>query len=183
LLRRPVTRFFDRLATGWDERVGTGTPERTVPLLAALKGIERPPARALDVGTGTGPVAFLLARAYPDAQVLGVDISSEMISVARENTPAELRDRVRFEVADVATADLGRFDLVTMQNMPPFFEAVAKLTAPGGYVAHVSSIGARTPFFTTERALRRGFEARGLRTVEAGRAGQGTFYLAERGQA
>ena len=50
---RPLTRFFDRVAPGWDQRYASD-PERLVPLTAALDLLPRPPARVLDVGTGTG---------------------------------------------------------------------------------------------------------------------------------
>jgi SAM-dependent methyltransferase len=181
LLRRSVTRFFDRVAGGWDERVQIDRPERVAPLEAALAAMERRPARVLEVGTGTGRGAFLIADTYPGAEVLGIDISGEMIARARAKTKPEHGNRVRFEVADVANVpELGRFDLVAMINMPPFFEAVADRVAPGGYVAWASSFGPETPFYTSERALRRGFERRGLNTVSAGRAGIGTYYLAKR---
>lgn len=38
--------------------------------------------RILDIGTGTGYLAFPLAKAYPDAQVFGIDIAE---SIIREN--------------------------------------------------------------------------------------------------
>ena len=53
LLRRPVTRFFDRVAAGWDQRYASD-PERLEPLSAALDLLPGPPQRVLDVGTGTG---------------------------------------------------------------------------------------------------------------------------------
>lgn len=184
LLRGRVTRFFDRLAGGWDERTQSDRPERVAPLMAALDAMERTPKRVLEVGTGTGRGAFLIADAYPDAEVLGIDIAPRMIAQARAKLTPEYGERVRFEVADVTDAgDIGRFDVVAMFNMPPFFEAVANLLEPGGYVAWGSSFGSKTPFYTSERTLRRGFEKQGLRTVSAGAAGMGTYYLAERSEA
>jgi SAM-dependent methyltransferase len=183
LLRGRVRRFFDRLAAGWDERVQSDRPERIAPLMAALDGMERPPARVLEVGTGTGRAAFLIADKYPDAQVLGIDISPEMIARARAKLEPKHGDRIRFEVVDIANpGDIGRFDLVAMFNMPPFFEPVANLLNPGGYAASASSFGPKTPFYTSERSLRRGFEKRGLHTVAAGTAGMGTYYLARRSE-
>jgi SAM-dependent methyltransferase len=184
LMRRPVTRFFDRIAGGWDERVQIDRPERAAPLVAALDAITRAPARVLEVGTGTGRGAFLIADTYPEAEVLGIDISPEMIARAQAKVEPGQEGRVRFAVADVVNAgDLGRFDLVAMMNMPPFFEAITDVVSPGGYVAWASSFGPATPFYTSERSLRRGFEKRGMHTVSAGTAGTGTYYVAERGEA
>lgn len=181
LLRRPVTRFFDSIATGWDERVQAETPERRAPLAAALDGIDRPPARVLEIGTGTGAGAFMLADRFPEAEILGIDISPKMIEQARAKLAERSTPHVRFAVADVAQLPKGEtFDLIAMLNMPPFFDQVAKLLSPGGHVAHVSSLGARTPFYTPTATLQKQFARRGVRPVKAGVAGEGTFYLGER---
>jgi len=52
-LLRPVLRFqFDRLAPQWDAIRDSETAY--APYEAALEGVEPPPRRALDLGTGTG---------------------------------------------------------------------------------------------------------------------------------
>jgi trans-aconitate methyltransferase len=176
-LRRPVTRFFDRVADGWDQRFASD-PARLEPLIAALDLLRVAPQRVLDVGTGTGAGAILVADRWPDAQVTGIDVAPAMIAVAREKTNDP---RVGFLVADVATLDPGRgYDLVVLLNMPPFFEHVANLLPPGGHVAVIASRGPTTPFFTPTRTLARGFERHGLDTVATGTAGPGTYYLARR---
>jgi len=69
---------------------------------------------------------------------------------------------------------------VILLNMPPFFEQMAKLLGPGGYVVSVASRGPTTPFFTPAETLKRGFGRQGIETVAAGTAGPGTYYLARR---
>ena len=178
--RRPVSRFFDSLAVGWDERAGPASAEHLAPLLAALDHLQADPARILDIGTGTGTAAFKLAARYPDAEVVGVDVSAKMITQAKAKV-TDTSGRVRFLVADITNfEDEQRFDLIVMLNMPPFFDMVVALLKPGGFVIHASSYGSRTPFFTPARFLRRGFERRGLCTVTAGQAGLGTYYVARR---
>ena len=133
-----------------------------------------------ELGCGSGWMTRFAARHGVQAE--GYDISPEMIEIARRKTGSEAAARIRFEVADVvALAQRGeRFDLLVMFNMPPFFDAVARLVAAGGYVVWVAARGASTPFYTPEATLRRGFERRGLQTVAAGEAGKGTYYVAER---
>ena len=173
-----MTRFFDSVAGGWDERYASD-PERLEPLTAALDLLPAPPQRVLDVGTGTGAAAMLVAGRWPDAQVTGIDVAPAMIDVAREKTKDD--PRIRFLVADVATLDPGQgYDLVVLLNMPPFLEQVANLLRPGGQVAVIASRGSTTPFFTPTRTLARGFARHGLETVAAGTAGPGTYYLARR---
>src|SRR5688572_18740137 len=98
--RRPLRSFFDRAAGGWDERVRPDAPEHLAALAAAVARLEAPPARALDLGTGTGAGALWLAREFPEARVTGVDISEAMIERARAKLGAELSGRVDFLVGD-----------------------------------------------------------------------------------
>jgi SAM-dependent methyltransferase len=179
-LRRPVRRFFDSHAVGWDERVRSDSAEYLAPLVAALDRMQASPARILDVGTGTGAAALALANRYPAGEVVGIDVSAEMIAQA-EAKAAELSGRVRFLVADIAHFEHEpQFDLIAMLNMPPFFDTLVALLRPGGYVVNASSYGSRTPFFTPPGLLKRGFECRGLRTVALGQLGLGTYYVARR---
>ncbi|HZA92401.1 MAG TPA: methyltransferase domain-containing protein [Gemmatimonadales bacterium] len=181
LFRGPVRRFFDSVAVGWDERVHSDSAEYLMALQAALERLPARPARILDIGTGTGAAAFELADYYPDAEVVGIDVSAEMVAQAGARA-ADLSSRVRFLVADIANFEEEEgFDLITMLNMPPFFDRVVALLRPGGFVLNASSYGARTPFFTPPGVLERGFERRGLRTIAAEQVGLGTYYLAKRG--
>lgn len=181
LLRGPVRRFFDAVAPDWERRVAA--PNRMEPLAAALEGVgvDRP-SRILDLGTGTGAAARWLAARFPQARVVGVDLSPEMIRVAREQTSAELAERIDYRLGDasqLALPDAG-FDLVVQVSVPPFFAEAARLLAPGGHLAVVSSIGSATPFHTPPALLRRGFARRGLVEVAAGVAGAGTYWVARK---
>lgn len=181
LLRRPVRTFFNSVAGGWDERVRPDLAEHLLPLQAALERLPATPTRVLDIGTGTGAAAFALADRHPGAEIVGIDISSEMIAHARARA-ADLSNRACFLVADIASFEAEEgFDLIVMLNMPPFFDQIAALLRPGGFVVNASSYGARTPFYTPPALLMRGFQRRGLRTIAAEQAGRGTYYLAERG--
>ncbi len=180
LIRRPVGNFFGSAADGWDERIEPDSAEHLAPIAAALQHLDAEPARILDVGTGTGSAALMLAGRFPDSQVLGIDIAPGMIDAARTKG-ASLGDRVRFEVVDVSQLDdSNRFDLIAMLNMPPFFDRLSKLVAVGGYIVNAASIGDRTPFYTNAATLAKGFERYGLETLASGTSGDGSFYVARR---
>lgn len=51
---------------------------------AALAAMASGPAHVVDIGCGAGVTSLAMARARPDAQVTGIDISAELIAVARE---------------------------------------------------------------------------------------------------
>ena len=59
-----------------------------------------PGARAVDVGTGSGAVALALADERPDLSVVGVDVSSDAVAVARANA-ARLGLSVEFVCGDL----------------------------------------------------------------------------------
>jgi 2-polyprenyl-3-methyl-5-hydroxy-6-metoxy-1,4-benzoquinol methylase len=67
--------------------------------------------RALDVGCGSGGVCLALAKAFPAAEVIGIDPDEESIRRARESAVAN----VKFEVR--TTADMARgtgFDFISL---------------------------------------------------------------------
>ena len=153
LFRGPLRKQFDWLAPFWE---GRRTPADLASLEAALDRLKAEPRRVLDVGTGTGLAARLLARRYPRADVVGVDLSRAMVDEARLLLPAELDGRVRFAVADASALafDDGEFDLVVLLNMIPFFEELARVTASSGAVILAWSSGPETPIYTPPKTVR-----------------------------
>jgi ubiquinone/menaquinone biosynthesis C-methylase UbiE len=83
-----------------------GVEIATIRELVALDGL-----RVADIGCGDGRLSFECAR--EGATVVGYDPDEDAVAQAREETPRELRRRVRFEVADAAQLELpaGEFDL------------------------------------------------------------------------
>jgi SAM-dependent methyltransferase len=176
---RPAMRsFFDERADGWDERTKAGSPEHLAPLAAGLVKVETP-ERALEIGTGTGTGALLIAREFPRARVRGVDISEEMIRRAKKRVGLDPEGRVAFREADASSLPYEdeSFDLVAELNMPPFFGEIARVLRPGGFVVHASSWGDATPFWTPDAVLRRRFARHGVSEVAAGGASAGTFWV------
>ncbi|HVK36190.1 MAG TPA: class I SAM-dependent methyltransferase [Microlunatus sp.] len=79
--------------------------QKLAPALAGVPEIDavlgRPAARILDVGCGGGWSTLALARAYPDATLVGVDIDVPSIEAARTAAGiAGLTDRVEFELTE-----------------------------------------------------------------------------------
>ena len=154
---------FDALAPRWEQMVSA---EHLAPYEAALASLD-PPARALDLGTGTGAGAVAIARRFPEAEVVGADLSDRMIEEARRKVPPELGDRVRFEVADASRLPYpdGSFDLVTLMNMIPFFDELARVTAPGGAALFSFSGGPGTPIYVPAGAPARRARAAGFHGI------------------
>jgi SAM-dependent methyltransferase len=180
VFRRLTRAQFDRLAPVW---AGMRSAEAFAPLELALASLPAAPGRVLDVGTGTGLAAFASARRFPEAEVVGVDLAERMVEQARAATPPELAGRVRFEVADAEQLPFadGTFELVTLANMIPFFDELARVTAAGGHVVFLFSAGPETPIWVPRERLRRELAARGFSEFADFEAGAGTALVARKG--
>jgi SAM-dependent methyltransferase len=176
LFNRPLRTQFERLAPRWD---ATRAAQAFEPFEAALAALS-PPRRALDLGTGTGRAAVLIARQFPEAEVTGVDFARAMVDEARRKLPPELADRVSFAQADAARLPYGdgAFDLVALANMIPFFDELARVVAPGGAALFSFSLGPQTPIYVPPDRLRRELGGRGFAQFADFSAGNGTALLA-----
>jgi len=101
--------------------------------------------RCLDVGTGTGEIAFHVARkAGPDGKVVGVDITPRMLELAaKKEADLHLPCKIDWVVGDALALDFpdDSFDLVTsgymLRNVTDIQKAVSEMhrvLAPGGKV-------------------------------------------------
>ena len=177
LFRPLVRRQFDRLAPAWaDMRM----PDSLAPYEAALGRIDDRVLRALDVGTGTGAGAAKIAERFPDAEVVGVDVSEPMLEQARRLAPG-----IRFMEGDASRLPFGdgEFDLVAHANMIPFLDETTRVLRPGGWTLYAFSNGSGTPIYVPSGRLRRELERRGFTDFADISAGRGTAILARRGAA
>jgi ubiquinone/menaquinone biosynthesis C-methylase UbiE len=157
-----------------------GPPDTLAPYEAALDRVSGPVRRALDVGTGTGAGASEIARRFPDAEVVGVDVASGMLEEARRLVP-----QVTFVEGDAASLPFRdeEFDLVANANMIPFPDETARVLRPGGWVLYAFSSGPETPIYVASDRLRRELERRGFTDFAEIAAGRGNAVLARRGEA
>jgi demethylmenaquinone methyltransferase/2-methoxy-6-polyprenyl-1,4-benzoquinol methylase len=113
---------------------------RTVRALKLSEG-----ARVLDLATGTGDLALLIARAVPTAHVVGLDPSSKMLEIASAKVAqAGLAERIELVTGDAEALPFAdaTFDGVSIafgiRNVPNRHRALAEMarvTKPGGRVA------------------------------------------------
>ncbi len=105
--------------------------------------LRAPGARFLDIGTGAGWLAIATARAYPQLQVVGLDIFQPALDLATGNVAAEgLTDRVELRLADAVTLDEPQaYDAVWLplpflprDVVPGVLDAAVGSLRPGGWI-------------------------------------------------
>ena len=177
--RSLTRRQFNAIAPQWDVM---RTTDAFAVLEEGLAALPEPPAHALDLGTGTGKAAFAIARHFHGADVVGIDLADAMIAEARRLTPPDLAERVRFQVGDASQLRFAddSFDLVSLANMIPFFDELARVVRPGGHVLLSFSGGAGTPIYVPFERLRTELGRRGFIDFADLAAGRGTALLARK---
>ena len=100
--------------------------------------------RAIDLCTGSGCLAILVAQAFPEAVVDGADISGEALDVAQQNIDAHgLSDRVQVLQGDLfGPVPAGDYDLIIsnppyepsplLDALPPEFRHEPRMALDGG---------------------------------------------------
>ena len=92
--------------------------EQLVELLISRFKSEISHSRVIDVGTGSGVIALSLAAEFPEAEVVGADISEPALMLARENAERlGLADRVQFQRSNLLENVQPGFDLIAA-NLP-----------------------------------------------------------------
>jgi len=159
--RSRVETYFDRTATRTWERLTSDAPVSRIretvrqgrdqmrALMLSRLPANLTGARVLDAGCGTGAMSVELARR--GAEVVGVDISPQLVGIAEARMPEALRPHVRFEVGDMQ-ADRGWFDHVVAMDSLIYYraadisDAVDALTPKGGHL--VFTVAPKTPLLT-----------------------------------
>ena len=134
-------------AQEWQGRVGQNWAaewERTDRSFAALTPhlltatAAEPGKRVVDIGCGAGELSLALAKARPDSQITGIDISEDLIAAARAR--GEGSDALTLEVADAASWQceagpvelfVSRHGVMFFDNPPKAFAHFAEIAAPG----------------------------------------------------
>lgn len=167
--KEEVREMFDRIAPAYDRlnhtlsfQIDKLWRRRVVRIVGRMA-----PRRILDAATGTGDLAIAMARGIRDAHVLGVDLSEQMLDVARRKvTRRGLDERVLLEqgdaerlgaadnAVDVATVAFG---VRNFGDLNAGLRELFRVIRPGGHVVILEFSTPENPFF---RALYRFYSHR-----------------------
>lgn len=143
-----IEEMFDHIAPAYDfmnsaMSLGQHKRWRRVALKMAFDAAADP-REVLDVATGTGDVAFAMARSLPQARITGVDLSAGMLAIAEKRlaeADKDTRGRLSFVKGDCLALPFadGRFDLLTVaygvrnfQNLKQGLAEMLRVLKPGG---------------------------------------------------
>lgn len=157
--RDRVEAYFDRTATKTWERLTSDAPvsgvratvragrDRMRDVMLSALPEDLSGRRVLDAGCGTGAMSEELAKR--GAQVVAIDISPQLIDIARKRMPDDLAPRVTFLSGDMLAEDLGDFDHVMAMDSMIYY------TAPdlGRALAGLSQRCPHTVFTVAPRTL------------------------------
>lgn len=78
--------------------------------------------KILDIGFGSGCIAITLAKYFPDAEVVGIDISEDAFKIAVENAKKLNVENVRFQTMDIFDSNAAEIfaDADIIVSNPPY---------------------------------------------------------------
>jgi len=146
--------FYNDLSPRYDDAILRCVPRYKEMLWAIVRYIpdDLAPKRVLDIGVGSGNLSQLMLERYPEAEVVGVDISREMLAVCRKRLPNGRLTLVHRDFRDLGFED-NSFDLVVSSisihhiddsAKQTLFLRFCRLLRPGGVVAYSDQFRATT---------------------------------------
>lgn len=138
--------MFDKIAPSYDRlnhALSLGIDRRWRRTAVDALGIHQP-QQILDIATGTGDFALLLAKRIKPQHIIGADISEGMMAVGREKVKEEgLQNVISFQYEDCMQLSFpdGSFDAVTssygvrnFQNLDKGLQEMQRVLRPGGHL-------------------------------------------------
>lgn len=141
-----IQRMFDKIAPSYDRlnhALSLGIDRRWRRTAVDALGKHKP-QQILDIATGTGDFALLLAKRLKPQHIVGADISEGMMAVGREKVKEEgLQNVISFQHEDCMQLSFpdGSFDAVTssygvrnFQNLDKGLQEMQRVLRPGGHL-------------------------------------------------
>lgn len=143
--REQVREMFDNIAPAYDGMnlaMTLGLDKKWRKLTArSVQGCDR----ILDLATGTGDLAILLAKSNPNCQVTGLDLSERMVTIGKEKVAKSgLNSKVHLNTGDCLALPFGdetfagitcAFGVRNFQDLLRGYQEMFRVLEPGGRVA------------------------------------------------
>lgn len=135
--------FPGKVSRTYDKKIEGSSIDYKVAFIDGLGYIRVKPDKVLDICTGTGFAAFLVAKTFKDALIEAVDLSPEMIKLSRKKAEKAGYSNIIFRTGNAMKLDYSdnEFDLVVTSNAPVYLEEAARVLKPGGEMLLAYSFG------------------------------------------
>ncbi len=161
-----ISDWRGRTGGGWAaewRRTDRSFAELTAHLLGRIEDIG-PAGAVLDIGCGAGELALALAELWPKAQIIGVDVSPDLIEAADQRAKMSGGTQAAFVLADAAEWQppqgirpnllVSRHGVMFFDDPVAAFEYLGSIAAPGARLAFSCFRSlAENPFFAEIGAL------------------------------
>jgi tRNA (cmo5U34)-methyltransferase len=150
-----IRNAFNAIASEYDAQRQHVIPELDVFYGTAVWAADWPNSSPaiLDIGAGTGLLSALLLQRYPDASLTLLDISEEMLKVAKKRFAGN--KNIHYITGDYSTMSLGgRYDLIcsalsihhlTHEDKRGLYQRIYDALNPGGVFVNADQAAGETP--------------------------------------
>ncbi len=156
--KEQITQMFDNISENYDglnRVISFGIDVKWRKKVVAIVG-KNNPKQILDIATGTGDLAIMMANLNPD-RIVGLDISEGMLEVGRQKiAKAQLSDTIEMVVGDSENMPFkdNTFDAITVSfgirnfaNLDKGLKEIRRVLKPGGtFVVLETSNPTKFPF-------------------------------------
>lgn len=173
--------FPEKISHSYDSKVKKSSIDYLLALSDGLAQISKNPQSILDICTGTGLAAFMAAKRFPKASVVGVDQSDSMVHIAKRKIADSDKDRIRFEFGNALELTYGdkEFDLIITSNAPVYLSEATRVLKSGGNLFIAFSFGGKA-FENASSVITRLMEQNGLSLITLKSSGKGSFILGQK---
>ncbi|MDD4632090.1 MAG: class I SAM-dependent methyltransferase [Proteiniphilum sp.] len=143
LFLKAMTVFPEKVSRSYDKKIAESGIDYKAAFLEGLSNIGNEPGKVLDICTGTGFAALLVAASFKDVLIEAVDLSPEMIKISRNKAEEAGYSNIIFRNGNAMKLDYldNEFDVVVTSNAPVYLREAARVLKPGGELLVAYSFG------------------------------------------
>ena len=136
LFLKAMAVFPEKVSSTYDEKVRKSEIDYQAAFLDGLSYVRNEPDKVLDICTGTGFAAFLIAKKFKDAEIEAVDLSPEMIKISKKKAKEASYSNMIFRTANAMKLDYpdNEFDMVVTTNAPIYLAEAVRVLKPEGEI-------------------------------------------------
>jgi len=143
LFLKAMAIFPNKISSTYDKKIEKSGTDYQMSFLDGLHFIKNKPEKVLDICTGTGFAAILVAKQFKDAIIEAVDSSPEMIRISRKKAKQKSYANVIFRLGNGMRLDYldNSFDLIVTTNAPIYLSEAVRVLKPEGELLVAYSFG------------------------------------------